>query len=173
MHTTQYLFIWTASLSTGATFGDVASGKIVTAWTLFLRGAVGLVLGIPAIFLVTRFLWRRTAAWMRTQWSLSLLAMGGALGLAAAALVVLLMSTGRLIHVTIPAHGDLNDLLLAQVGLLGWALFTAMAEEYVFRGMATRELARRWGWPLATIIGGVYFASSHLIAIAPLLITLS
>lgn len=170
IHMTQYLYMWLASLLTGTTFAQVASGQVRTPSTLLLRGLVGLVLGVPATILVTRFLWRRGPGWMRTSPSVGLFLGGCALGLFAAALVVAILMMGGLARLSIPVYESaFKGILYVQVGLVGWVLFTAILEEYVFRGMATRELAARWGWPLATLVGGVYFAATHVMSIVPLL----
>lgn len=170
IHMTQYLYIWLASLSTGTTFAEVASGKVLTGFTLLLRGLVGLLLGAPATFLVTRFLWRRRPEWMRTAPNVGLFVRGCALGLVTVAFLVAILAVGGFARLSIPVYeSGLAGLLYPQLGLVGWVLFTAILEEYIFRGMATRELAARWGWPLATIVGGVYFAATHLMSIVPLL----
>ena len=50
------------------------------------------------------------------------------------------------------------------VGYAGLFLFTSIAEETVFRGMAVREIAVKWGWIYATIIGGIYFGLIHILS---------
>lgn len=170
VHTTQYLYIWLASISAGVTFSDIASGRIGTPSTLLIRGVVGLLLGVPATILATRFLWRRRPDWMRTHLSVGLFGKGCALGFGAVALVVAGLWAGGFARLSIPPYeSGLRGLVYALFGLAGWALFTAILEEYVFRGMAARELAARWGWPLAALVGGAYFAATHLMSIVPLL----
>ncbi|RJX30483.1 MAG: CPBP family intramembrane metalloprotease [Desulfurivibrio sp.] len=170
IHTTQYVYMGLASAATGATFDEIASGKLQTSETLLLRGLVGLLVGIPATLLVTRFLWRRRPEWMGSRLSIGLFLRGLALGLAAVILIVVILAVVGVARLSLPAYETgLKELLAIQFGLAGWALFTGVAEEYVFRGMAARELAVRWGWPVATITGGIYFSAAHLMALLPLL----
>lgn len=67
------------------------------------------------------------------------------------------------------AWAGTGSLASGVVGALTWSLFVATIEEVVFRGMITRELAARWGWPLAAAAGGLVFAGMHLLAMLPVL----
>ena len=166
----QYVYFWLGSIATGASFGAIAGGEVETSWTVFLRGVTGLVLGVPVLLLAVRFLWRRSWDWLRIRFRPGYLAGGAALGTVAAfAAVGALAALGLARIVAWPGRFAPLDLGAVLVGNGCWVLFISMLEETVFRGMATREFALRWGWPAATIGGGLYFAAIHLISVAPVL----
>jgi membrane protease YdiL (CAAX protease family) len=170
VHTTQYVYFWLGSAVTGAAFGKLAGGEIETSQTVLIRGLVGLLLGIPAIFLVAKFLWRRPWRWLRLEFDVRLLLLGSIIGIAAGLAVVAVLGVLGFARVAgFPSRFSEGQLTAVMVGHVGWVLFTATLEEVIFRGMAVREFALRWGWPLATVVGGVYFAAIHLIAIVPML----
>jgi membrane protease YdiL (CAAX protease family) len=170
VYTTQYVYFWLGSAVTGAAFGELAGGEIETSQTVLLRGLVGLLLGIPATFLVTKFLWRRPWEWLRLRFDARLLLLGSILGISAGVLVVVALGGLGFARIAgFPSRLSGGQLIAVMVGHVGWVLFTATLEEVTFRGMAVREFALRWGWPLATVVGGVYFAAIHLIAIVPIL----
>jgi membrane protease YdiL (CAAX protease family) len=56
-----------------------------------------------------------------------------------------------------------QEALLIIIGYACMAVFSGIAEEVVFRGMAVREIALRYGWLIAVIIGGLYFGAAHLL----------
>ena len=53
--------------------------------------------------------------------------------------------------------------VLVIIGYACMAIFSGIAEEVIFRGMAVREIARKYGWLIATIIGGIFFGIAHLL----------
>lgn len=166
----QYVYFWLGSLATRAPFGALAGGEVKTLWTVLLRGVTGIALGVPLLLFAVRFLWRRPWSWLRMQFRAAHLARGAALGAAAAfAATGVLAALGLARIAASPARFAALDLGAALVGYGCWALFIAMLEETVFRGMATREFALRWGWPAAAVGGGLYFAAIHLISVAGLL----
>lgn len=172
--TTQYVYFWLGSLATGASFGSLAGGEVKTPTTLLLRGIVGAALGIPALSLAARYLWRRPLSWLRLRFSPAHLAGGAVLGAAVAFVavgVLAALGSARIVRGT--AHIGLLEAGATIAGLGCWALFVAILEETVFRGMATRELALRWGWPVAAIAGGVYFSAIHLISLISIARTLT
>jgi len=169
-YTTQYVYFWLGSALTGAEFGELAAGEIKTYQTVFLRGMVALVLGVPITFVVVRFLWRRSWDWMRLRFDTRYLMAGAALGVVVAlAAVAVLGAAGHARIAGLPSRFTGVQLAGALTGLLGWVAFKAILEEVVFRGMVVREFALRWGWPVATLAGGLYFAAAHLMAIVPIL----
>jgi uncharacterized protein len=128
-----------------------------------VRGLVGALVGIPVAFLLVKHLWRRDRDWMRLGWDGRSLLRGGLLGLGAAGVVTAILVLVGVAHVqrVLPPPG-LGSAGPALLGALGWSLFVALLEETVFRGMMTRELAMRWGWPAAGVVAGVVFSAVHL-----------
>ncbi|MGV8038992.1 MAG: lysostaphin resistance A-like protein [Thermoanaerobaculaceae bacterium] len=170
VHTTQYVAIGLTMATTGATFGAVASGAVRAPEAVLIKGVVGLLLGIPAAFGAVRFLWRRSAAWMGLGMRPRLLGIGAALGAALATQTVWVLAALDVAHVRVSELvGDPAGLTAALIGALTWSLFVATVEEVVFRGMITRELAARRGWPLAAAAGGLVFAGMHPLALLPVL----
>jgi hypothetical protein len=166
----QYVYFWLGSIATGASFGAIAGDKIETPLTVFLRGITGLALGVPALLLAVRFLWRRSWSWLGLWFRPGHLAGGAALGAVAAFAAVGVLAALKLARIAgWPARFAPLDLCAVLAGNCCWALFISMLEETVFRGMATREFALRWGWPAAAIGGGLYFAAIHLISVASVL----
>ncbi|MFC1572882.1 lysostaphin resistance A-like protein [Candidatus Eisenbacteria bacterium] len=95
---------------------------------------------------------------------------GAALGILMGIAIVSILWAFRVARISAyPTRFSGSHIAAILVGHCGWILFKSMLEETVFRGMATREFALRWGWPLATIIGGLYFAAIHFISIVPIL----
>ena len=159
----QYLYYWLGGLLADATFGEMASGRIKTPETVLLRGAIGLIVGLPLALFIVRLLWRRSWDWLGLRFQPRLLAGGLLLGLAAAGLTAgVLALLGVLRVAEIPARLAGSDLAISLVGLSFWILFKSILEELIFRGMATRELAARWNWTAATIVAGIYFGLTHL-----------
>ncbi len=170
IYMTQYAYFGIGVAVTGAEFGQLAGGEIKTYQTVFLRGLVGLLLGIPATFLVTRYLWRRPWDWLRLRFHSRYLLGGSIAGTTTALIVTAILYAAGIAHFTgSPDRFPVNQLVVLLIGHFGWVIFISILEETVFRGMAVREFARRWGWPLATIVGGLYFTAIHLIAIVPIL----
>jgi membrane protease YdiL (CAAX protease family) len=170
VYTTQYVYMWIGSAVTGASFGELAAGHTKSYETVFLRGLVGLVLGVPATILAVRFLWRRSLDWMQLRFRGRYFAGGTAFGIVVALAIVAGLGAFGFARITgYPSRFTAVQLAAVLVGLCGWAVFKALLEEVVFRGMVVREFALRWGWPVAALAGGLYFAAAHLIAIVPIL----
>ena len=166
----QYLFFWLGARVTGNGFGDLASGEVVTPTTLLLRGLVGLVIGLPWVLLITRFLWRRSWQWMGFAFRPRLLGLGLVIGSAHVAVTLAVMASLGLVSMAgLPTRFSGAELTSTLVGLATWAFFKSVLEELVFRGMATRELARRYNWLTATVVVGLYFGATHLITLGPVL----
>jgi len=170
VYTTQYVYVWVGSAVTGAGFGELAGGELKTYETVFLRGLVGLLLGVPATFLVVKVLWRRPWDWVRLRLHGRYVLLGAVVGAAVAVAAVAALGAFGFARITgFPGRFSAGQLVALLIGHLGWIVFTSILEEPVFRGMVVREFALRWGWPVATLLGGLYFAGIHLIAIVPIL----
>jgi membrane protease YdiL (CAAX protease family) len=68
-----------------------------------------------------------------------------------------------------PHPADASGLARVLAGNAVWILFSATLEEVVIRGMATREIAARHGWPAGILAGGLYFGAMHLLNVLPTL----
>lgn len=62
-HTVLYLHFFIAMRLTGSSFGEVASGQVVSPPVLLSRGLIGALLGIPLVFVIVPYLWRRSREW--------------------------------------------------------------------------------------------------------------
>jgi uncharacterized protein len=162
-HTTQYLYFWLASSIERVSFDAIAGGKVQTPLTHFIRGLVGALVGIPITLLLVKHLWRRDRDWMRFTWDGKRLLHGVVFGASAVGLVVVILALAGVARVErlLPPLGA-GSLARMLVGALGWSFFVAILEELVFRGMMTRELALRWGWPVASVAAGLVFSAVHL-----------
>ena len=169
-HTVLYLHFWIAGRVTGASFGEMASGAVESPETILSQGLVGLVAGIPMIFIMIRFLWRRSRAWMGLRFEIPSILTGLALGIGSAVVALgILFALGSARITGLPQRLALSTWIMILAGHVGWACFKTLLEEVIFRGMAVRELALRWNWPLATLAGGIYFSVVHLIGLVPIL----
>lgn len=167
-HLILYLHYGLSAQLTGSTFGDLASGSVTTPLTILIQGLIGLFLGIPILLLLVRFAWRRDREWIGLRFELKPFLIGLLLSLAVAVVVVGLAFVLGIARVTgLPARFSLTEIGMLLPGLAAWILFKTLLEEVVFRGMATREFALRWGWPLGTLVSGVYFALCHMVGILP------
>jgi len=170
VHTTQYVYFWIGSATTSATFGELAGGEVMTYQMLFLRGVVAILLGVPVLFLVVKYLWRRPLSWLCLRFRAGFLIGGVLLGIGMGIAVISILLAFRIAHITMfPTRFSAIQIAALLMGHCGWILFISTLEETVFRGMVVREFALRWGWPVATIVGGLYFAAMHLISIIPIL----
>ena len=168
IHTTQYVGYLVASSLSGASFESIISGEFSNHLTLFGQGVTAAVLGIPFMFLVAKFLWRRPWSWVRLHFDIKLLLYGIILGVSAAILALLTVGLFGNIHVTAtPSRFQAVELASIILGALGWVAFIAILEEFIFRGVAVREWAVKWGWPVATLLGGIYFGAVHIIGLLP------
>lgn len=167
IHTTQYVGCLFASVVTGATFESVISGAFSNHLTQLCQGLTASVLGIPFALFVVKFLWRRPFAWIRLQFDVKLLFYGLILGIGLPAVTLLVVGIFGDLHIAAnPTRFTNNEIISILAGSLGWVMFIAITEELVFRGMAVREWANRWGWPVASLFGGIYFGIVHVIALS-------
>jgi membrane protease YdiL (CAAX protease family) len=164
MNSYQYLGAIVAARISGQSFEAIISGKFSNHQTELAMALASLFIGIPLIFLTTRFLWRRCFAWIRLQVNLKCAFSGLLLGLALPFLIITAMNLLGIARIAwSPANLQSDQGIAFCISYACMALFTGIAEEVVFRGMAVREIAVRNGWIGAAIIGGVYFGVLHLI----------
>lgn len=168
IHTTQYAGFALASILTGASFESIISGEFANHLTLLARGVVAAALGIPVTFVVAKYLWRRPWSWIRFHLDVKLLVYGLCLGIGIAGISLLAVGLAGDVHViAAPVRFTGGQIVAIICGALGWVAFIAILEEFIFRGIAVREWASRWGWPAATVLGGVYFGAAHIIGLLP------
>ncbi len=169
MHTTQYSGAWIASLLNNASYEsifkeEIVKGKFKNYSTLLGMGLNGLIVGIPIVLLIVKYLWKRKKEWMCLKFNIRLLSQGAALGFLLPLLIIATLSLFRVVRITgYPDRLSMQEIGAILVGYLGWVLFTAVVEELVFRGMAIREWAAKWGWIVASIFGGIYFGLAHFL----------
>lgn len=162
----QYLGILLASLMCGCSFEAIIEGSINNHCCIFWKGVTAAILGIPFALIVARYLWRRSWEWIRLRFNLKLLGHGILLGLILPLLIVAILFTLNMAAVVAtPARFAFIQLLSIFFGTVCFTIFTAFAEELVFRGMAVREWAMKMGWPLAALFGGLYFGTAHLVGL--------
>jgi membrane protease YdiL (CAAX protease family) len=165
MHMYQYVGAVIASWRSGQDFEAIMSGEFESVQAGFIISLTALVVGVTLIFLVTKFLWRRSAAWMRLRFDLKSLIIGIVLGIVLPLVIVQILDLLGAAEISWkPAVPRSNEALLIITGYACMAIFSGIAEEVVFRGMAVREIALRHGWLIAVIMGGLYFGAAHLVA---------
>jgi membrane protease YdiL (CAAX protease family) len=165
MHMHQYIGTLIASWGSGQSFEAIISGEFESAQTDFIISLTALIVGVLVVFLITKFLWRRSADWMRLRFDLKMLIMGIVLGLVLPFVILGALSLFGMTEISWQPH-DLQskEAQLIIIGYACMAIFTGIAEEVAFRGMAVREIALRRGWLVAAIIGGLYFGAAHVLA---------
>ena len=164
MHVYQYVGVIIATRISGKSFEAIISGEFENHQTELAIALAALFIGTPLIFLTTRFLWGRSFEWIRLQFNLKCVLFGFLLGLLLPFLIIAALSLLGIAKVAWSPSSLQSDEAIAFFVSYGcMAMFTGIAEEVVFRGMAVREIAVRNGWIVAAIIGGVYFGVSHLI----------
>ncbi len=89
MNLYQYLGMMIAAGRSDQSFEAIISGKFESTQTDFVISLTALVVGVPLVFLVARFLWGRSFEWMRLQFNLKNLIIGIALGLLLPFLIIL------------------------------------------------------------------------------------
>ena len=168
MQVYQYVGILFSSFMCGASFEAIIEGESHNQCCVFWQGLAAAIIGIPLVIIITRYLWRRSWEWMRFRFNTAFFGYGILLGLILPSIVLgLLFSLDMATIVATPARFGFLDVLAIIVGTVGFIMVVALSEEIVFRGMAVREWAVRMGWPLATILGGLYFGLAHLIVLIP------
>jgi len=166
IHTSQYIGYWAASVFSGAAFESIISGQFSNSRTILGQGLTAIAIGVPFAIVVTKFLWRRPWEWIRFGFRGGHLLLGCVLGISLPIVTVLLIGVfADLQIVATPSRFASGELVTILAGSIGWVLFIAVTEELVFRGMATREWAARWGWPTAIVLGGVYFGAAHVLGL--------
>lgn len=164
MNSYQYLGAIVAARISDQSFEAIISGKFSNHKTELAMAFASLFIGVPLVFLTTRFLWRRSFAWIRLHFNLKYACFGLMFGLTLPFLIIIAMSLLGIARIAwSPANLRSDQAIAFFISYGCLALFTGIAEEVVFRGMAVREIAARNGWFFATIIGGVYFGVLHLL----------
>jgi len=161
----RYPAAWLAARAGETEYVPVLTGEYSNPTTVLVLGLAGVIIGIPLVFLVIRFLWRRDLGWMCFRPDHRRLLAGIVLGfLTPVVVLALLWLFGGLSLTEYPARFSSREIVSILVGHAGLTLFSGVAQEAVFRGMVVRELAARWGWALAVVVGGLYFGFVHLIS---------
>jgi len=162
----QYLGAVIAAHLGGVTFEAVISGKFNSPLVIFVMGCAAAFAGIPMVVLISKLLWRRSFSWMRLQWNVALFLKGllGGFMLAVAILVIVIVSGNGAVS-QFPSRFSVKAALAILFGSLGLTFFTALSEEVVFRAMMVREIAAKWNWLAASLLGGMVFGLMHLLAI--------
>ncbi len=165
IHLHQYLGGILAARRSGQTLDAIMSGRHQDHTTVLAKGLTTFVVGIPLTWIAVLLLWRRPIDWMGLRFDGGLLFAGLGLGLVLPVLVALVLKLlGKASIWKSLGMSNRRERVAMLLGIGCMALFTGFAEEVVFRGMATREFAHTWGWPLATLVGGAYFGLVHLIS---------
>lgn len=163
MHLHQYLGGALAAWRSEQTLDAIMSGKYQDHNTILMRGLAAAAIGLPLALVATTVLWRRPIGWMQLDFRWNMLLAGLAMGLVLPILIVLFLRAIGLASVYKSlSRLQWDERLAAHIGVACTAVFTGIAEEIVFRGMAARELAHVWGWPLAVLVAGAFFGIVHL-----------
>ena len=164
MYTYQYLGVFIASKKSGQSFDALISGKFESPQTDFVISLTALIVGVPLVFIVTKFLWGRSFTWMGLNFNFSQLFFGLVLGIFLPFVILLILKLLGVAEISWQPNGLPSQAGLIITGYALMAIYTGFAEEVVFRGMAVREIAVQNGWLFAAIIGGVYFGVVHLVS---------
>lgn len=168
VHTIQYLGYLFASIASSYSFDLVISGEFISPTTLLTHGMITGILGIPLIFLVAKFLWRRSWNWICFNFNLKFISYGIILGIIMSIIAILLVGLLGDIHIiATPERFNISELIFIILGAVGWVSFISILEEFIFRGVFVREWALKWGWPTAILFGGIYFGIVHIIGLLP------
>jgi len=164
MHGHQYLGALLASWADRVPFDSLMSGKHETSRSVFLRGLLAIVVGLPLIWLSSTVLWNRPLAWMGLDFRWGWLLLGLGFGVLAPFLVVVVLSRMKLAEVRLARNKLANSQILSAIlGMAMMAIFAGVSEEIVFRGMMGLELSLSWGWPLSILVTGAVFGVVHLV----------
>jgi membrane protease YdiL (CAAX protease family) len=165
MHTWQYLGTMIASLVSGATFESIISGNFENQKTIFVMGLLAVIVGIPLVFVIIKYLWKRNFEWMCIDFNLRYFLKGIVWGfILPVGIIFILMISENASLTELPNRFTALNLTAILIGYFGLSLFTAISEEIVFRAIAVREMAAKWNWIVATILGGIYFGVIHLLS---------
>jgi len=160
----QFAGIMIAARQSGQSFHAIISGRFQSVRADFVVSLTALLLGVPLVFFVTYFLWRRNWDWMRLQFNLKSLAMGLVLGVLLPFVVLQVLKWLGIAKMSWQLNlWQSQETRTIIIGYACMAIFAGIAEEIVFRGMAVREIAVQSGWLIAAIIGGIYFGAAHLV----------
>ena len=159
----QYLGIMIAAWRSGQRLDAILSGKYQSTQTDFIISLTALIVGVPLVFLVTKLLWGRSSDWMRFQFSIKPFVIGLVLGLLLPFVILQSLKLLGFAKISWLPNGLNSEVWLIIISYACVAIFTGIAEEVVFRGMAVREIAMNYGWLIATILGGVFFGAAHVI----------
>ena len=164
MYLYQYVGTIIAAGMSGKSFKAIISGEFENYQTDLIIALTAVFIGIPLVFLVTRFLWGRSFEWMRLQFNYKYLLYGLFLGFLLPFVVILVLKLlGFAKLAWSPNLLQSKGTMAIFISYACMATFSGIAEEVVYRGMAVREIAVRNGWIVAAIIGGVYFGAAHLV----------
>jgi hypothetical protein len=167
MNLHQYLGSAVGALMGGLTFESVISGKSQNLLSHLGQGLVAALIGIPLAYLAIVLLWKRSFDWMRLRFSAPKAIGGFLLGLVQPVTVLVAISAFGDVSITAsPSRLTAGESAMILVSALGWMSFIAFSEETVFRGILVREWASRWGWKVATLLGGLVFGAMHLLGVS-------
>ena len=162
MHIYQYIGSLIAAKTSGKSFDAIISGKFGSDKIDLIMSASAVTIGVLIAFLAARFLWGRNFEWMRLQFNGKQLLFGLVIGLILPFVILLILKLFGFAKISWEIT-NLQGIGLTILGYAGFAIFSGIAEEIVFRGMAAREFALQYGWITAAIIGGVFFGIAHLL----------
>ncbi len=100
MHASEYLGVMLASLLSGASFDSIISGNFENNLTILGRGINELFVGVPLVFLIIKFLWRRKLEWMCLKPNLRLFSYGTLLGILLPIIIVLILFIFKNVTIT-------------------------------------------------------------------------
>ncbi|MCP4148271.1 MAG: CPBP family intramembrane metalloprotease [bacterium] len=161
-----YLGAWLGTLVSDGGYKSLLTGSFKNHLTILVKGTCGVLIGVPLLYLCVRYLWRRKKEWMCLNFNLRLMGTGALLGIIAPLILTAILLQLGVVKITgTPGRLSFEVIAASIVGFLGWSLFKGVAEEAVFRGMAVRELAVKWGWFTASLVSGIYFGIAHILAV--------
>jgi len=164
MHTWRYLGSWFAVQATGADFVSILTSAVESPEILLILGLTSAIIGIPVTLALVKYLWRRDFGWMCLRFKMRPMLAGFGLGLLVPLVIVLILwFLGSAAILEYPSRLSTRGTMAILAGYLGLSLFKGISEEVVFRGMAVREIAARWGWWVGGLAGGLYFGLAHVL----------
>ena len=164
----QYLYVLLVSAVSGTGVISLLKTELVTPQTLLVKGVIAALIGIPLTLILVKFLWNRDKKWMCSTFNSRLLFYGAILGLILPVVIMAILSLFGVVKIIgSPSRFLPVEIIFILVGSAGYIVFTAILEEFVFRGMALREWGGRYGWITAALLNGFYFGAAHLVAFLP------